>query len=221
MISLFLCIISMAIAANNIALIYSRKNDLNETHPVSFINTEDARSRGRTCIANKLLSVIMLYHNECSALRYQSTIWSKFPAHIKRNIEILVIDDHSRIPAAECLLSGETKFIRLLRVDSNTTWNIGGGRNLGAYVACTPFFYFTDIDTVFNYELASTLLAMEFDDLKMLKDGKALIQFNRHFDKTSIIPDRASFTHTHPGVMLMTREMYWKVNGCDEDFVGT
>ena len=190
------------------------------TSSVSNINPDEA-SRRCEGISDPLLTILVLYHNECSALRYQSTLWAKFSAELLDKLRFLVIDDNSQIPASRCVADEAQELnLSVVRVDSRTKWNIGGGRNLGAYVSCSPFIFFLDIDTLAPFEvIRESILLLE----SSVKRDKHWFQFNRKFDATSnpVFTSNRRGVGVHPGVMLISRDLYWKAYGCDEDFVGT
>lgn len=156
------------------------------------------------------LTVVLLYHNECNALRLWSKNWGNLPSDIKSKVRLLVVDDNSELRACNCV-DGLKEGMTVLRVEDDLKWNIGGARNLGAYFSCSEYIFMADSDAYLSESLLNALL-------QVISSGEAdknVVQFNRH---RAFIGEET--TLIHPGMMLLSREMYWRTKGCDEDLVG-
>lgn len=166
------------------------------------------------------LTVVMLYHNECNSLRFLTHSWQLLPQRLRDHVRLLIIDDNSQIPACSCVdrhSSGHSNptviketGISIIRVDENRKWNIGGGRNMGAFFTCSEYLFVCDIDALISQTLLKSVLALTQSPLSQHQ----LHQFNRNVSSSGA-------TKFHPGMMLLTRDAYWQNHGCDEDFVGT
>ena len=180
---------------------------------ISNINTIYARNKCHKCDwLGVKLTVLMLYHNECNSLRFLVHSWVSLPVQLRGQLRLLVIDDNSEIPACRCVDMGtrlEDSGVSIIRVDDDRKWNIGGARNMGAFFTCSEFIFVCDIDAYVSPTLLENVLRISHDTSAIYQ----LHQFNRNFTKST--------TKFHPGMMLVSREAYWKNNGCDEDFVGT
>ncbi|RYG93957.1 hypothetical protein EON65_58175, partial [archaeon] len=106
----------------------------------------DATIPEKTCVlaTHRQVTLLMLYFEECDALRFQVLQWISLPPSIQSVVSFLVIDDHSTFSAAQCLSSllpqrGRDIEINIVRIDERKEWNIGGGRNVGSFVSCAPY----------------------------------------------------------------------------------
>lgn len=170
------------------------------------------------------MTVVMLYHNECASLRFLTRSWRLLPTSIRDQVRLLIIDDHSQIPACQCVENsgsdgGPGDGIRkgdvtVVRIENSRPWNIGGARNLGAFLSCSPYLLVADMDALISEALLLSSLTLTKQPGAALK----LHQFNRHFTNSN--DTAGAKTKFHPGMMLVARDAYWANHGCDEDFVG-
>jgi hypothetical protein len=196
--------------------------------------------------SGKLLTVIMLYFSECAMLHFQIEMWALSKDATLRQMDFLVIDDHAALPALQCLTDYTTMSedkanslhaalqrldLRVLRVDVRREWNIGGARNLGAFASCSLALLMCDIDALISVNTLSFALETLQQESSGVY-GNNIYLFNRHLlekTPTPVAPDEGDGNNTigiqtrlfpHPGIMLLSRSIYWQANGCDEDFVG-
>lgn len=181
----------------------------------AFINisVDFARSTCLRCDWKHVpLTLVMLFHNECSSLRLLVTSWLSFPLTIRDNVRLLIVDDNAQIKACNCIDSGGISFeqagVTVLRIDDHRDWNIGGARNLGAFYTCSEYIFMCDIDAYISPSLLYTAL----NEIKQPSSATKIIQFNRDTSPTT--------QKVHPGIMVVRRDAYWHIGGCDEDFVG-
>ena len=206
------------IAISKLQSIISNDNLLQCTKTDNLTNTssEMIMKQCTMCVEEQhKLTIIMLYHNECDILYYQTKQWQEISPELSKYIRFLIVDDHSLIPACNCIKKSSTESVKIdiVRIDSDRIWNIGGARNLGAYVSCTDFIFICDIDALVTEVILTNILPLI---IKHTSAYDKVIQLNRKTRK-----ERYGNTHTvHPGVMMLSRDLYWKLNGCDEDFVG-
>lgn len=207
----------------------------------SNIDTLYTREHCHHCTSLQVtITVVMLYHNECASLRFLTRSWKMLPSATREQTRLLVIDDNADIPACHCVdrsQSGEGSAaslqaagITLVRIQDSRPWNIGGARNLGAFLSCSPFLFVADMDALITEPLLSSALFLT----RLPGAESRLHQFNRHLVPPSsvlgedwirnfnIVNTTVTLNNTkfHPGMMLVGRDAYWANHGCDEDFVG-
>ncbi len=152
------------------------------------------------------LTLIYTYYNQEEMLRRQLENWESYPEELKREIRVMLVDDCSKRPAAE--LVGETSFtLAIYRVTEDYYCNIGGARNLGTKVCETEWMFHSDMDHILPPSEAAKVLEIAS------RNEPKIYKFQR-------IDPESGKTKIHPGTMLLSRSTYWKVGGCDEDFVG-
>jgi len=169
----------------------------------------------------KLLTFAVLYYNEDIYLREQISAWLSLPASVSREIYFVVIDDGSKVKgAAAALRQMDTCALAVLTyvIDEDTKWNIGGARNLAMLVAPTEYVFLTDVDIhvpgVLISAMLTTLVPRAERHFTATGNETIFSQFSRTYEP-KLRPDKP-----HPALMLLSRRAYWKVGGCDEDFVG-
>jgi hypothetical protein len=147
-------------------------------------------------------------------LRRHVEAWSRFSAEIRRRVVFLVIDDGSPAPddAASLLLTCQAAVRTVVvRVTEDIAWNIGGARNLIFTVAPTELVFSVDADQLLPQNLVEWALTRKYratlDNCHIVRGFPRILQSGRKF-------------RVHPGVMLASKTSYWRVGGCDEDFVG-
>ncbi len=157
------------------------------------------------------------YYNQTDMLAKQVTLWRSYPKALLEKINIILIDDCSSSPAmdvlAGCDISGLP--LEVYRVGIDLYCNIGGTRNLSVKLAKTEWMLFLDMDLMIsptNLELIMKIPFMAGKADGELGEGHRMYKFNRRR------PDGSY--KIHPAACLFQREVYWKVGGCDEDFVG-
>eukprot|EP01031_Cornospumella_fuschlensis_P025794 gene25794-31149_t len=175
----------------------------------------------KSCVlsSHRLVTLVILYFEECDALRFQVLQWISIPSSLLSDVSFLVVDDHSSLSAAECLSGilpyrGHEIEINIVRVDERKEWNIGGGRNVASFVACTPYLLIVDMDVFVGVPALSRAMNMVKGGAFPTYSFSSPVAYiwNRILEPNLYKP--------HPAVMLMPRSLYWKVKGCDEDFVG-
>lgn len=166
---------------------------------------------------NKITLIVPYYRNPLM-LREQLKNWNSYPDDWH---QIIVVDDGSPEPAIDHIHVRSEK-LRLYRINVDIPWNRGGARNLGAHVAGTDWIIHVDIDHVLPPQAANILLNQALTPgfwyrFPRYRVGKA--DATRRKDKIS--PD-ANFGPIHPHVdsYLITKQLYWKIGGYNEDYSG-
>ena len=152
------------------------------------------------------VTFIYTYYNQIDMLRTQLDNWRNYPEGVRNRIRFVLVDDCSRRPAAE-LVGNPNIDLSIYRVKEDKYCNIGGARNLGTKVCETEWMLHSDMDHTIPAVAAEKILTLA------AKDERRIYKFQR-------IDHTTGQTKIHPGTMLLTRELYWEIGGCDEDFVG-
>ncbi len=155
----------------------------------------------------------MPYYEAPEMLRKQLEYWRMYPIWAQERVQIILVDDGSqKYPAAEVLKTASIPQIpiSLYRIEEDIPWNHGGARNLAFKEVGEGWVLLTDLDHVLPPESVSTLLSA------LLQDGNvytpARYRMKGVLDWEEI--------HRHSDSFILTREMFWKVGGFDEDFSG-
>jgi glycosyltransferase involved in cell wall biosynthesis len=167
------------------------------------------------------LALCVPYYRQPLMLARQLQEWEQYP----RGIEVIVIDDGSPEPAREVLAVASAALrprLKLYRVTVDKPWNREGARNLAATKAETDWICMIDLDHILPAKAAAHLVDYEpspdfWYRFVRYRNGKA--------DETrmkDLIPREQPFGEVKPHIdsYLITRELYWRVSGYDEDFVG-
>jgi len=166
----------------------------------------------------KSLTVAILYHNDVAHLKTQILGWETLDKELKSALLFLVIDDGSldKAVAVTDNIASCSVDISIVRVLEDIPWNIGGARNLAMLTAPTKFVFVTDIDIHAPKGFYSHLLRLAKRAKHEASIGNHLIyaSFKRVFEASN------EESRPHPALMFLSKETYWRVGGCDEDFVG-
>ncbi|KAJ1449527.1 hypothetical protein M885DRAFT_449057, partial [Pelagophyceae sp. CCMP2097] len=159
------------------------------------------------------LTIAYLYYRDVGLMKKHIASWQAFPAPLLRRLNFLIIDDGSPPGerAAE-IVGGALCGARVLVVEvlQDVAWNIGGARNLIFTVAPTEVILMVDADQMLPVDLVEWAL-------RRAPTTKGKCEIVRGFPR-KLLSGRPF--RVHPGVMLASRDSYWRVGGCDEDFVG-
>lgn len=167
------------------------------------------------------LTLCLSYYRQPLMLARQLAEFEKYPS----GIQIIVVDDGSPEPAREVLAAASAALrsrLKLYRIDVDLQWNREGARNLSAQKATTDWLLMADLDHVLPAQAAAHLV--EYDPsphfwhrFPRWRQGKA----DETRMKDTIARD-VEFGEIKPHIdsYLLTRQMYWSINGYDEDFVG-
>ena len=116
-----------------------------------------------------------------------------------KNIQLIFIDDCSPIPVNVKITNDNLNF-NLYRIDTDITWNVGGAKNLGAYLSDAEKLLFLDADHSINE-----------------KNIKILIDYNIN-ENEHIVFMRGKIGA--PGIFCTTKKRFMSLNGFDEYFSG-
>lgn len=156
----------------------------------------------------KDVTLIYPYYDNPEFLRTQLSGWEALPTAIKQRVRAIVIDDGSPNYAASFVLgSARLPFpVRLFRIEVDVRWNWLAARNIGMHHASSGWCLLTDMDHVANGVFLDRVVHRRHDESVIYRLSR-----REHTGKA---------IHPHPNSMLMTRAMFWKVGGYDEELSG-
>lgn len=165
------------------------------------------------------LAICMPYYDNPGMFQIQMGGWAEWPDELKRQVEIVIVDDGSpRWPAAEVPRPEGLPKLSIYRIAEDKPWHQHAARNLAADRATAPWLLLTDMDHVLPPDSAAVLLKRIAAD-KL--DRRTVYMLDRVEADTGN-PTRAENgkPKPHPNSFVMTRELYWKIGGYDEDLTG-
>jgi len=160
-------------------------------------------------------TIVMPYYENPEMLLVHMDYWAQYTPDLSSRLEVIIVDDGSPNHPAEEVFSrvGLPSFsLKLFRIQENIPWNHGGAKNLAMYHAqSSGWVLLTDIDHVFpvasvNYLLKKCTLHPD----KIYQPERWNMQ--SRVERTPI--------HRHIDSFIMTRQMFWKIGGYDEDLAG-
>ena len=162
----------------------------------------------------KTLSFVYPYYDNPKMLAHQFGVWAAYPQELKARIEIVLVDDASpRWPALEVKRPDGLPGLRIYRVRVDKPWHQHGARNLGAREAAGDWLFMTDMDHVLPAESLAKLLEVQ--------NTSRFYTFAR-LDSWTMQPTlrENGETRLHPNSFAVTKDLFWRVGGYDEDYCG-
>lgn len=163
-----------------------------------------------------IISLVMPYYMNPDMLALQYATWAGWSDKAKAQIEIVIVDDCSPQPAADVERLDGLPALRIFRVGEDRPWWQHGARNIGAHEAAAPWLLLTDMDHVLTAEAADALLKR----MPQLDAGTAYFLHRIEADTGLPTVNEAGQQKPHPNSFVMTRDLYWRVGGYDEDYCG-
>ena len=161
-------------------------------------------------MAKKLLSFVYSYFENPKMYLKQLKEWEKYPKNVRAQIDFFVTDDCStNFPLRDLPTSKKVKIHRY-EITKKVPWNWLACRNLGSKYSKSHWLLLTDIDHLIRPKDAGRLC--EFLLTKSLEDHIYLFERKDAPYFTDYKPHNDSF--------LMTKEMFWKTGGYDEELSG-
>jgi len=155
------------------------------------------------------LSLIYAYYNNPLMFLRQVQEWESYPDEIKEKLKIYITDDCSDTkPLSKVLRFPEKIEGHAYRITTKVQWNWITCRNIGAHHCDTKWLLVTDIDHMVSKKSMEKLMFL-LDHL----DPRLFYFFTRENVKGEEIK-------MHSNSYLMTRDMYWKIGGFDEQLSG-
>lgn len=160
------------------------------------------------------LSIVQPYYRNPGMLAHQYALWASYPAALKAQIEIVLVDDGSPEPAADVPRPAGLPPLRIYRVLEDRLWHQHGARNLGATVAASSWLFMTDMD----HELPTA--SLEALLRATASAGDRVFTFHR-LDAPNLTPKLLhGAPHPHQNTFAVTKTRYWAAGGYDEDLCG-
>lgn len=160
------------------------------------------------------LTLVYAYYSNPGMLAAHYERWTQewTPEH-RRRVRVVVVDDASPdYPAVVVPRPADLPELQIYRVTEDKPWHQDGARNIGAHEAPDGWLLLTDMDHAVP---ASTL-----DRLFLVADGAAFYTLGRVEPDGSPTLDKRGQPKPHPNSYLLTRELYWRAGGYDEDYTG-
>ena len=152
--------------------------------------------------------MVFAYYENPHMLELQWREIACYPAEIKAELEVIVVDDGSpQFPAADVPRPSGLPALSIFRVSKDIRWNQDAARNVGAHEARAPWLLVTDIDHVVPASSLVAILEGERSDQSFYTLGR--VKFYGGEARES-----------HPNSYLMTKKLYWDIGGHDEDYAG-
>lgn len=170
------------------------------------------------------LTLIYPYYNSAGILQKQLDGWNSLPLELLSNLAVILVDDGSPVfPALSVIQRQESiKFeLRLYRVKVDIPWNQHGARNLGAKMAKNEWLFMSDIDHQLPEESIRGLMARKLNPecYYTLQRVTAVKKEDGNL-KYDLMTDAFGKPKPHPNTFLVTKEVFWKTGGYDEDYCG-
>src|SRR5688572_23534610 len=156
----------------------------------------------------------MPYYDNPGMLLRQYQGWAGWPKELRRRVEVIIVDDGSQQRAEWVPICPHMPLLRIYRVKEDIPWHQHGARNLGAKEASPGWMLLTDMDHVLEPHAAAQLLDRELDPQMIY----TLDRIEADSRKPTL--DRNGNPKPHPNSFVVTRELYWKIGGYDEDLTG-
>lgn len=163
-----------------------------------------------------ILSLIMPFYMNGRMLELQYAEWLSWPDKAKAQVEIIIVDDGSPQPAIDVPRPDGLPALSIYRVTEDRPWHQHAARNLGAHVAGGPWLLLTDMDHVLNAANVMALIK------RLARLDPATAYFLHRVEADSGLPTigRDERPKPHPNSFVMTRDLYWRAGGYDEDYCG-
>jgi len=149
------------------------------------------------------------YYENPNMLREHIKHWKLYSKEITEKLLVIIIDDGSpRNPAESVLKDADLPFeLQLYRIKENIPWNYTGARNLGFHVAPQGWVLTTDIDHIVEAESMDHLFKAKLDE-------------GRYYHLERYMAIDGKIIRPHGISFVITREMFWRAGGFNEDYAG-
>lgn len=165
------------------------------------------------------ISLCLPYYMNPDMLAFHYDCWASWPDGLKRQIEVVIVDDASPSGAAADVPRPDgLPSTSIYRVRNDMAWHQDGARNLGAKVAIGKWLILTDMDHALPQESVEALL----DHIRNRKvDKRHIYTLDRVDAETGrLMRNRWRVSKPHPNSFVVTRDMFWQIGGYDEELCG-
>lgn len=163
-----------------------------------------------------MITLVIPYYRNPQQLALQYAAWAAWPDKAKRAINVVLVDDGSPEPAIDVPRPGGLPQLRIYRVLEDRPWHQHAARNLGAHVATGKWLVLTDMDHVLEADAARGLVKR----IGLLDPWTAYFLHRIEADTRLPTLGKDGRPKPHPNSFVMTRELYWRCGGYDEDYCG-
>jgi hypothetical protein len=163
-----------------------------------------------------VLSLVMPFYRNPVQLALQYGAWLEWPDEARVQIEVVIVDDGSPEPAIDVPRPNGLPALSIYRVSEDRPWHQHAARNLGAHVANGPWLLLTDMDHVLTAKYAAALMCR----LRRMDANTAYFLHRLEADTGLPMLGKNGRPKPHPNSFVMTRDLYWRAGGYDEDYCG-
>jgi GT2 family glycosyltransferase len=161
------------------------------------------------------LALVMPYYMNPTMLSIHYQMLKDLPDDVKSRLEVIIIDDGSPEEKAEdVFVPADLPRLRIFYVEEDKPWHQHAARNIGAHEAKAPMLLLTDMDHLCTPELLAFLLAIQ------PTSRTAWFLPRVEYDTGAVTLDRLGKPKSHPNTFFISRKLFWKVGGYDEDYCG-
>lgn len=165
-----------------------------------------------------MLTLILPFYRNSGMLRLQYEGWASWPSKYRNRLRVILVDDGSPEPAADVPRPKGLPELQIYRVAEDRPWHQHGARNLGAHVAPEGWMLLTDMDHVL--EPASGAALFKAMDKRRLDPDTIYMLDRIEADTRRPTLNSAGQPKPHPNSFVVTRDLYWRIGGYDEDLCG-
>lgn len=154
------------------------------------------------------VTYVMTYFNSPKMMDVHLATWHTYSVNARENMHFIVVDDCSDPPLE---IEYANLNLTLLRIEDDIAWNLPGARNLGAHYCKTDWFFMTDTDMLLTAPAADALMSLP-------RKHKHIVWNLKHRGITPPWLGRVGHCANH---VLLSKDMFWRCWGYDEDFSGS
>lgn len=175
------------------------------------------------------LSIVMPYYRNPMMLARQFKVWSEeWSNALKRDIEVVIVDDASPEPAADVPRPFDLPYLRILRVLEDRPWHQHAARNIGAFESQGDFLLMTDMDHVIPPQTLAHSIKIAGSNAIYRPtiitfgrvDAPAGFESAADWPKFKRTRRKDGSLKPHVNSFLLPRSYYWDIGGYDESFCG-
>ncbi len=159
------------------------------------------------------ITIVMPFYLNAGMLAMQYANWAAWPQELKDKFEIIIVDDGSPEPAMDVPRPNGLPVLRIYRVLKDMPWHQHAARNLGAHKANQGWMLLTDMDHMLTEANAVELVNTWLDE-------KTIYTLARVEANTGLPTMKDGNPKPHPNSFVVTKKLYWKIGGYDEDYSG-
>jgi hypothetical protein len=166
---------------------------------------------------SRQLSLVMPYYRNPQMLQFQYAQWASYDDALKKRLQIVLVDDGSpNEMAANVVRPDDLPDLRIYYVLEDRLWHQHGARNLGAFQAEGKWLLLTDMDHMLPIESLREI----FKRMDKLDPSHVYTLDRREATTGEYTLGRTGKHKPHPNSFLLTKDLYWKIGGYDEDYCG-